>query len=178
MHGLWRANSEFSVTSPRKIPAVRIICGAQPNMREYRWTNLLGGHASPRWRPAPPNSFPQTIPDHPDHRSCNPRSLIGLAQEWRSFSPRNTDRNQSGIGDRNQPGMLIAFSRNPHRLRFSAPTARTALDGRLRLPGTSWCIVISSIFFLSYECHRLKFASTLILRAVPRPFESRCTYSR
>jgi len=32
------------------------------------------------WCPAPPRSFPQPVPDHPDHRSCNRRSLIGLAQ--------------------------------------------------------------------------------------------------
>ncbi len=34
------------------------------------------------WCPAPPNSFPQMIPDHLDHPSCSRRSLIGLAQEW------------------------------------------------------------------------------------------------
>ncbi len=34
------------------------------------------------WCPVPPNSFPQPVPDHPDHPSCNPRSLIGFAQEW------------------------------------------------------------------------------------------------
>lgn len=42
----------------------------------------LGGHATLWSGPAPPNSFPQQIPDHPDHGSCSRRSLIGFAQEW------------------------------------------------------------------------------------------------
>lgn len=46
---------------------------------------LFGDKVAMVWCPAPPNSFPQEIPKHPDHDSGHPRSVIGLAQNGARF---------------------------------------------------------------------------------------------
>ena len=74
------AKPAMQVTADPAKPAIEVTTdpGAPPGSQRppVDVTLALG------WCPAPPNSFPQTIPDHPDHLSRKHRSLIGLTQEW------------------------------------------------------------------------------------------------